>query len=73
MRQVVVESVPFASVVHRIDLIRHHMHVVVTVLRWSRAEVPRILILMYLGLGTYSLGTYSLAQPILDLATHSLH
>ena len=27
---------------------------------------------MYLGLGTYSLGTYSLAQPILELATHPL-
>ena len=27
---------------------------------------------MYLGLGTYSLGTYSLAQPMLDLATYSL-
>ena len=36
------------------------------------AEVPRTVILKYLGLRTYSLGTYNLAQPILDLATHSL-
>ena len=27
---------------------------------------------MYLELGTYNLGTYSLAQPIWDLGTHSL-
>ena len=36
-------------------------------------RVPRTLILMYLGLRACILMAYSLGQPILDLATHSLH
>ena len=41
-------------------------------LRWLGAEVPKTLILMYLGLWPYNVGAHSLGPTVLDFATHSL-